>query len=38
MNTIFAGQPTLQKKGLEAKIKKVEKPRQNTQDDKGHLK
>ncbi len=38
MNTAFAEQPTLQKKGLKAEIKKIEQPRQNTQADKGHRK
>jgi hypothetical protein len=38
MNTGFADQPTLQKKRLKSKIKKIEQTRHNTQADNGHLK
>ncbi len=38
MNPGFADQPTLQKKRLKSKIKKIEQPRHNTQADKGRLK
>ena len=38
MNTGFADQPALQKKRLEAEIKKIEQTRQNTQADNGYRK